>query len=84
MRLDPRRLRMPEDTTTVQVSVDTWQYLNRRKGPGDTMDDVIRRELGLDDDRDDEDDQEDVEADGSGELSYKAGNTIMDDAPDGS
>jgi len=84
MRLDPRGLGMSEDTTTVQVSVETWQYLNRQKRPGESMDDVLCRELGLDDDRDDGDDQEDVEADGSGERTYKAGEMVMQDAPDDS
>lgn len=72
---------MRDDRTTMQVSVDCWQYINERKRPGESMDDVLRRELGIDDDRDEGDDQEDVEADGSGEPSYKAAETVMQDAP---
>jgi len=29
-------------TTTIEVSVDTWQQLNRQKRPGETFDDVIQ------------------------------------------
>lgn len=36
------------DYTTVNVRPDTWKELNARKEPGDSFDDVIRRELGLD------------------------------------
>jgi len=71
---------MRDDRTTMQVSVDCWQYINERKRPGESMDDVLRRELGIDGDRD----EEKVETDGSGEPSYKAGEMIMHDAPDGS
>lgn len=75
---------MRDDRTTMQVSVESWQYINERKRPGESMDDVLRRELGIDDDRDKGDDQEGVEADGSGERTYKAGEMVMRDAPDGS
>jgi len=68
---------MRDDRTTMQVSVDCWQYINERKRPGESMDDVLRRELGIDGDRD----EEKVETDGSGEPSYKAGETVMQDAP---
>ena len=40
---------MPADTT-VPVSDEVWEALMRRKNRGDTFDDVLRRELGLDDD----------------------------------
>ena len=40
---------MPADTT-VPVSDEVWAALMRRKNRGDTFDDVLRRELGLDDD----------------------------------
>lgn len=34
------------DSTTIQVSMDTWQRLNSRKqGPNDTFDDVLQRLL---------------------------------------
>lgn len=34
------------DTTTIQVSMDTWKRLNARKqGPNDTFDDVLQRLL---------------------------------------
>jgi len=29
--------------TTVQIDDDLWRELNRRKNPGDTMSDVVRR-----------------------------------------
>ena len=40
---------MPADTT-VPVSDAVWRELMLRKNRGDTFDDVLRRELGLDDD----------------------------------
>src|SRR6056297_884084 len=40
---------MPADTT-VPVSDEVWEALMRLKTRGDTFDDVLRRELGLDDD----------------------------------
>jgi len=40
---------MNDDRTTIWVSDDTWSKLNARKNRGDSFDDVIRRELGLDD-----------------------------------
>ena len=46
---------MPADTT-VPVSDEVWEALMRRKNRGDTFDDVLRRELGLDDDDADTDD----------------------------
>lgn len=39
---------MPADTT-VPVSDAVWKELTMRKERGDTFDDVLRRELGLDD-----------------------------------
>ena len=36
---------MSDDITTIQVTEDTWRELNRRKGPGDTFDDVIQELL---------------------------------------
>ena len=41
---------MPADTT-VPVSDAVWRELMLRKNRGDTFDDVLRRELGLDDER---------------------------------
>jgi len=32
-----------KSTTTVQIDDDLWRELNRRKNPGDTMSDVVRR-----------------------------------------
>jgi len=38
---------MAEETTTIQVTNETWQELNARKaGPDETFDDVIQRLLG--------------------------------------
>ena len=48
---------MPADTT-VPVSDEVWRELMLRKTRGDTFDDVLRRELGLDTDRDERDDAE--------------------------
>lgn len=36
------------ETTTIEVSKDNWQLLNRRKEPGDSFNDVISRLLGDD------------------------------------
>lgn len=36
-----------EQTTSVKVSETVWRELHSRKQLGDTMDDVLRRELGL-------------------------------------
>lgn len=33
------------ETTTIQVRSDTWEELNKRKKPGESFDDVIRRIL---------------------------------------
>lgn len=33
--------------TTIHVSDEVWQYLNGEKRPGESFDDVLRRELGL-------------------------------------
>lgn len=41
-------------TTSIKVSEEVWQELNGKKRLGDSFDDVLRRELGLDDDRDDD------------------------------
>jgi len=35
---------------TIAVDEECWRYLTVRKEPGDSMNDVLRRELGLDDD----------------------------------
>jgi negative regulator of replication initiation len=35
--------------TTVEVSEEVWRYLNSLKGPGDSFDDVLRRELDIGD-----------------------------------
>ena len=34
------------DKTTIEVSTDTWERLNRRKSPGESFDDVISGMLG--------------------------------------
>jgi predicted CopG family antitoxin len=31
------------DSTTVQVSTDTWKTLNRRREPGESFDDVLQK-----------------------------------------
>lgn len=37
---------MAEETTTIQISQETWRRLNGRKeGPNDTFDDVLQRLL---------------------------------------
>jgi len=37
---------MSDETTTIQVSMDTWRRLNGRKqGPNETFDDVLQRLL---------------------------------------
>jgi predicted CopG family antitoxin len=33
------------DMTSMKISKDTWQRLNRRKQPGDSFDDVVQRLL---------------------------------------
>ncbi len=33
---------------TMQVDDEVWRYLTVRKDPGDSLNDVVRRELGLD------------------------------------
>jgi hypothetical protein len=41
---------MGEKQTSIRVSeTPVWSYLHRKKSPSDTMDDVLRRELGLED-----------------------------------
>lgn len=44
-----RVLAMAEDTTTIQLKVDTWEELNARKQPGMSFDDVIRELLDAED-----------------------------------
>jgi len=34
-------------TTNIPVSDEVWSYLDRRKGRGETFDDIIRKELNL-------------------------------------
>ncbi|WP_255455265.1 hypothetical protein [Natrialba sp. INN-245] len=36
------------DTTTIQVSKETWRQLNVRKDPGETFDDVVQQLLESD------------------------------------
>lgn len=39
------------ERTNIEIDVETWRYLNGKKQPGDSFDDVLRRELdGLDTD----------------------------------
>jgi len=49
---------------TIQVDDEVWRYLTMQKHPGDSFNDVLRRELGLGDDggSDDRGDQVDIEA----------------------
>ena len=49
---------------TVEVDEEVWTYLMRQKRPGDSHNDVLRRELGLDDSPDAEHDER---ADSAGE-----------------
>lgn len=46
---------MSDGRTTVSVDDETWTQLNRRKGPGDSMDDVIRELLEIADEVEKED-----------------------------
>jgi len=39
---------------TIEADEEVWRYLQVRKNPGDSNNDVLRRELGLDDDGTDE------------------------------
>ena len=52
---------MPADTT-VPVSDAVWRELMLRKNRGDTFDDVLRRELGLDDDEREREPRDDADA----------------------
>ena len=36
---------------TIEADEEVWRYLQVRKSPGDSNNDVLRRELGLDDER---------------------------------
>lgn len=49
---------MTRDVTTIEIKTDTWKELNGRKEPGESFDDVVRRALGLDDDRGEESEPE--------------------------
>lgn len=49
--------------TSIKVSEEVWQHLNGQKRLGDSFDDVLRRELGLEDERDDLDDDPVAELD---------------------
>ena len=40
---------------TIEADEEVWRYLQTRKNPGDSMNDVLRRELGLDDSEPDAD-----------------------------
>jgi len=41
-------IRMAEDTTSIRVSeYPTWEFLHNKKRPGESMDDVLQRELDL-------------------------------------
>lgn len=35
------------ETTTIEIGPDTWRFLNAKKQPGDSFDDVLQRELGI-------------------------------------
>jgi hypothetical protein len=46
----PDTTAMPQgDTTNIEVKTDTWRWLNARKQPGDSFDDVLTRVLGIGD-----------------------------------
>ena len=47
---------------TIEADEDVWRYLQVRKSPGDSNNDVLRRELGLDDDEPDPDPRDDADA----------------------
>jgi len=58
---------MPEKTTTITVDVEVWQHLlSLKREPGESHNDVLRRELGLEGDdagegaRDETDDTQDA------------------------
>jgi len=43
---------MADDTTSIRVRESpTWEWLHAQKGPGESMDDVLQRELGLEDEQ---------------------------------
>lgn len=51
------------ETTTITVDEDVWEYLHRKKKRGDSFNDVVRRELGLDETAEDRHGQEDETVD---------------------
>ncbi|UXF50984.1 MAG: hypothetical protein HQRvContig04_45 [Haloquadratum phage sp.] len=55
---------------TVEVDEEVWRYLMTRKRPGDSHNDVLRRELGLDDSPDAERSQRADSARESGAVSH--------------
>lgn len=38
----------PSETTTITVSPETWRYLNMKKKPGESFNDVLTRLLNID------------------------------------
>lgn len=69
------------DTTTIKISRETWRELNHRKrGPGDTFDDVVQRLLA--DDEDDGDGAQGEGADGDGTDDANRGGGPEDEAAD--
>ena len=64
-------------TTTITVSEDVWTYLHRKKRPGDSFDDVLRRELLHD--RADQLDDSRADVDIYSDLDFPRG-VVRDDA----
>ena len=50
---------------TIEADEDVWRYLQVRKSPGDSNNDVLRRELGLDDDEREREPRDDADAIGA-------------------
>jgi hypothetical protein len=46
------------EKTNIKIDKDTWKQLNALKEPGDSFDDVVRRECGFDDSADPSSDAE--------------------------
>lgn len=65
---------MVGDRTTIQVSVELWGWLNGRKRPGESFDDVLRRELPVE--------AGGASADGGGQSTTEVDGTAEAVAPD--
>lgn len=58
----PETTAMPSgETTNIEVKTVTWRFLNAKKQPGDSFDDILQRELGIGEGGMDEPDESDEE-----------------------